>query len=261
MNKNDDIKRVPGQCVRPRGCSGQGPGSPGSRAQGSSGQPLSLSLDTACWSPSTSDTLDPSSTLAHSIPPLDAQGLSLFWFSLAPRVGRKAQHQARPGRLQRLPQPPPGMPHVSPVLAVAWLPRVSGGTPGRIPRAELPVGSQCMWLLGLQPSAPSCPPQTHCCPSCRGISRGAWPSTAPPLTPGCHHNALRPQSLEPAKTLDWTTPVLTLAKSPRLRRRHTHKRGRGCTPACPVTPHPRPAEAQLPPSLGAHRCPRTQPLR
>ena len=253
MNKNDDIKRVPGQCVRPRGCSGQGPGS---RAQGSSGQPLSLSLDTACWSPSTSDTLDPSSTLAHSIPPLDAQGLSLFWFSLAPRVGRKAQHQACPGRLQRLPQPPSGMPHVSPVLAVAWLPRVSAGGP----QVEFP-GQSSQWGLsacGCWTFGPQHLPARarHCCPSCRGISRGAWPSTAPPLTPGCHHNALRPQSLEPAKTLDWTTPVLTLAKSPWLRRRHTHKRGRGCTPACPVTPHPQPAEAQLPPSLGAHRCPR-----
>lgn len=251
MNKNDDIKRVPGQCVRPQGCSGQGPGSPGSpgsRAQGSSCQPPSPvdspspcpspALGPACWSPSASATLDSSSTLAHSISPLDAQGLSLFWFSLSPRVGRKAQHQACPGQLQRLPQPPPGMPHVSPILAVAWLPRVSVGTPGRTAQAELPVGSQCVWLLGLRPSAASCPRQTHCCPSCRGINRGAWPSTAPPLTPGCHHNALRPQSLEPAKTLDWRTPVLTLAKSPRLRRRHTHKRGRGLHPSLPYHPPP-----------------------
>lgn len=162
MNKNDDIKCVPGRCVRARGCSGQGPGSPGSRVQGSSCQhppgpvdstfpvPL-LSLDTACWSPSTSATLGPSSTPAHTILPLDARRLSLCWFSLAPRVGRKAQHQACPGRLQRLPQPPPGIPHMSPVLAVAWLPRVLGGTQGRTPWAEPPVGSQCRVAAG--PSA------------------------------------------------------------------------------------------------------------
>lgn len=110
-----------------------------------------LSLDTACWSPSTSATLDPSSTPAHTVMPLDDQGLSPFWFSLAPRVGRKAQHQACPGWLQRLPQPPPGIPLMSLMLAVAWLPRVLGGTRGRIPWAELPMGSQCRVAAG--PSA------------------------------------------------------------------------------------------------------------